>query len=112
MTAQPFTLPIYIKITFLLLGLYLLVDVLYLAQEIIIPIAYSFLFSILLTPFVTFLEKKGQWIDSVHFPQSFRFSPFQGKGFYVLKGKVVEEFGVFMIEVSNCRKAGLKGRDN
>lgn len=60
--------------------------------------------------FGTFLDKKGDWIDSVHFPQSFRFSPFQGKGFYVLKGKVMEEFGVITIDVSFCRKAGLKGR--
>ena len=62
--------------------------------------------------FGTFLDKTGQWIDSVHFPQSFRFSPFQGKGFYILKGKVMEEFGAITLEVYQCRKAGLKGRSN
>ncbi|MEO6931539.1 MAG: hypothetical protein ABI151_07935, partial [Chitinophagaceae bacterium] len=60
--------------------------------------------------FGTFIDKKGAWIDSVHFPQSFRFSPFQGRGFYVLKGKVMEEFGVITIDVSFCRKVGWKGR--
>ena len=60
--------------------------------------------------FGTFLDKSGQWIDSVHFPQSFQFSPFQGKGFYAMKGRVMEEFGVITLEVYQCRKVGLKGR--
>lgn len=58
--------------------------------------------------FGTFLDKKGEWIDTVHFPQSFRFTPFQGKGFYEIKGKVTEEFGVYVIEVSSCCKIGIK----
>lgn len=60
--------------------------------------------------FGTFLDKHGDWIDTVHFPQSFQHTPFQGKGFYELKGKVVEEFGVYAIDVSHCRKLGLKSR--
>ena len=58
--------------------------------------------------FGTFLDKDGGWIDTVHFPQSFRHSPFEGKGFYELKGKVVEEFGAYAIEVNYCRKVGIK----
>lgn len=58
--------------------------------------------------FGTFLDKQGDWIDTVHFPHSFQYTPFQGKGFYELKGKVVEEFGVYAIEVSHCRKVGFK----
>ena len=58
--------------------------------------------------FGTFLDKQGDWIDTVHFPDSFQYTPFQGKGFYALRGKVVEEFGVYAVEVSHCRKLGLK----
>lgn len=60
--------------------------------------------------FGTFLDKKGEWLDTVHFPQSFtpHLSPFQGKGFYELQGKVTEEFGVYSIEVTRCSKIGLK----
>ena len=50
--------PFYAKITFLILGIYLLVYSLYIGQQIIIPIVYSFLISILLTPIVTFLERR------------------------------------------------------
>ena len=62
--------------------------------------------------FGTFLDKQGDWIDTVHFPQSFQYSPFQGKGFYILKGKVTEEFGVYAIDVSHCRKVGHKSKGN
>lgn len=60
--------------------------------------------------FGTFLDKHGDWIDTVHFPSSFQYTPFQGKGFYELSGKVVEEFGVYAIDVSRCRKLGWKSR--
>ena len=33
-----------------------------------------------------------------------------GKGFYSMTGKVVEEFGVFTVEVSYCKKVGIKDR--
>jgi DNA polymerase-3 subunit alpha len=33
--------------------------------------------------------------------------PFRGRGFYFIKGKVVEDFGVFMIEVTIMEKIGL-----
>ena len=61
--------------------------------------------------FGTFLDKTGDWLDTVHFPQSFKYSPFEGKGFYALTGKVVEEFGVYSVEVSHCRKIGIKQKN-
>ncbi|MEJ7769290.1 MAG: DNA polymerase III subunit alpha [Chitinophagaceae bacterium] len=61
--------------------------------------------------FGTFLDKQGDWIDTVHFPDSAKQYPFQGKGFYILKGKVVEEFDVYSLEVNYCWKTGIKGRD-
>jgi len=35
----------------------------------------------------------------VHFPDSARKFPFRGRGFYDIKGKVIEEFGVYTIDV-------------
>lgn len=60
--------------------------------------------------FGTFLDKKGDWIDTVHFPQSFAYTPFQGKGFYEINGIVTEEFGVYTIEVNSCRKIGIRAK--
>ncbi|MEO5999457.1 MAG: DNA polymerase III subunit alpha [Chitinophagaceae bacterium] len=60
--------------------------------------------------FGTFLDKHGDWLDTVHFPDITRRYPVQGKGFYEMKGKVVEEFGVYSVEVGYCRKMGIKER--
>ena len=49
--------------------------------------------------FGTFLDANGDHIDTVHFPQSLMQYPFQGRGFYLLLGKVVEEFGFPSLEV-------------
>lgn len=51
--------------------------------------------------FGTFYDKQGVVFDTVHFPDSARRFPFRGRGFYRVKGVVVEDFGVSMIEV-NC----------
>jgi predicted PurR-regulated permease PerM len=50
-------IPIYIKIAFLFTGIYLFIYTLYIGQQIIIPIACSFILSILLSPLVSFLVK-------------------------------------------------------
>jgi DNA polymerase-3 subunit alpha len=50
--------------------------------------------------FGTFYDAKGDVFDSVHFPDIARKYPFRGRGFYSIKGKVVEDFGVAMIQVS------------
>jgi hypothetical protein len=49
--------------------------------------------------FGTFIDAAGDWIDTVHFPDSHQRHPIMGKGFYHLKGKVIEEFGVLGMEV-------------
>ncbi|MGZ5287484.1 MAG: DNA polymerase III subunit alpha, partial [Flavisolibacter sp.] len=49
--------------------------------------------------FGTFLDHKGDWMDTVHFPDVTNRTPLSGKGFYQMKGKVVEDFGVFSVEV-------------
>ena len=57
--------------------------------------------------FGTFLDAEGDWVDTVHFPESSHNYPFQGKGFYRITGKVVEEFGVFSVEVFRQVKIGF-----
>ncbi|HMH34863.1 MAG TPA: AI-2E family transporter [Puia sp.] len=51
-------IPFYIKLTFIFVGVYLFLYTLYIGREILIPIVYSFIFSILLSPFVNFMERK------------------------------------------------------
>lgn len=53
-----------------------------------------------LMQFGTFVDEAGDWIDTVHFPPVVERFPFRGKGCYLLKGKVMEEFGYASIELS------------
>ena len=58
--------------------------------------------------FGTFIDARLNWIDTVHFPDSLRQYPLQGKGFYRITGKVVEDFGAYSVEVAQMRKIGYK----
>jgi DNA polymerase-3 subunit alpha len=58
--------------------------------------------------FGTFIDIALNWIDTVHFPDSLQRYPLQGNGFYRLTGKVVEDFGVYNLEVHQMNKIGLK----
>jgi DNA polymerase-3 subunit alpha len=49
--------------------------------------------------FGTFYDVHGKVFDTVHFPNSARRFPFRGRGFYDIKGKVIEDFGVYTIDV-------------
>jgi DNA polymerase-3 subunit alpha len=60
--------------------------------------------------FHTFIDANGDWLDTVFFPQTATRYPVTGKGFYSMKGKVVEEFGVFSVEVNWCKKIGIRDR--
>ena len=60
--------------------------------------------------FGTFLDVNGDWLDTVHFPDVNRYYPLAGKGFYQMSGKVVEDFGVYTLEVKFCKKIGIKDR--
>jgi len=57
-----------------------------------------------LMQFGTFVDEEGSWIDTVHFPPTVSQYPFRGKGCYLMKGKVVEEFGYATIEVSSMER--------
>ena len=50
--------------------------------------------------FGTFLDRQGQFFDTVHFPPVARRYPFRGRGVYAVWGKVVTEFDCTTIEVT------------
>ncbi|HEY8661322.1 MAG TPA: DNA polymerase III subunit alpha, partial [Hanamia sp.] len=60
--------------------------------------------------FCTFLDVNLDWIDTVHFPDSLRYYGIKGRGFYKIMGKVVNDFGVYSIEVNKMEKVGHKER--
>lgn len=57
--------------------------------------------------FGTLYDHKGFVFDTVHFPQVASRFPFRGRGFYRIIGKVVEDFGVAMIEVTTMEKVPM-----
>lgn len=54
--------------------------------------------------FAAFLDDKGEFFDTVHFPDSLKNYPFRGEGVYLLLGKIVEEFGSPSMEVEKMAK--------
>jgi DNA polymerase-3 subunit alpha len=58
--------------------------------------------------FAAWLDDKGEFFDTVHFPPTLRFSPFKGDGVYLISGKVVEEFGFPSVEVERMEKMALQ----
>ena len=58
--------------------------------------------------FGTFLDVEGNWLDTVHFPPVYRQYPFLGTGFYEILGTVIEDFGVYSVEVYSMHKLGYK----
>jgi DNA polymerase-3 subunit alpha len=53
--------------------------------------------------FGTFLDRNGDFLDTVHFPPVSTRYPFRGKGIYEIKGIVMEEFGAVTIETKEMR---------
>jgi DNA polymerase III alpha subunit len=60
-----------------------------------------------LMQFGTFCDHQGEVFDTVHFPDVARRFPFRGRGFYSIRGEVVEDFGIPMIEVHTMEKIPL-----
>jgi DNA polymerase III alpha subunit len=58
--------------------------------------------------FGCFIDPSGEFFDSTHFPQSLLKYPFKGSGTYLLRGKVVEEFGFPSLEVEKMAKLPVK----
>jgi len=58
--------------------------------------------------FGTFIDYTGEFFDTVHFPASLKLYPFRGPGIYLIKGKVVEEFGFPSLKVEKMAKLPYK----
>ncbi|HAD97343.1 MAG TPA: DNA polymerase III subunit alpha [Cryomorphaceae bacterium] len=54
--------------------------------------------------FGTFLDECGNFIDTIHFPQVAARYRFQGKGIYLLQGKVIEDYDFISLEVVHMEK--------
>lgn len=54
--------------------------------------------------FGTFVDTEGNWIDTVHFPDSARHFAFTGNGCYHIKGKVTVEYDFLSIEASYLKR--------
>lgn len=57
--------------------------------------------------FGTFVDRKGDHIDTVHFPSSAKTYPFKGRGIYQITGKVTAEFDCVNIEVTTMEKLSI-----
>jgi DNA polymerase-3 subunit alpha len=57
--------------------------------------------------FGTWLDFEGGFFDTVHFPPCLEKYPLQGKGCYLIEGKVTEDFGFPSIEVEKMAKLPL-----
>ncbi|TXC82084.1 DNA polymerase III subunit alpha [Luteibaculum oceani] len=62
--------------------------------------------------FGTWLDRQGQWIDTVHFPPAASAYPFRGKGHYRISGKVVEEYDFITIEVAKQELLEVQNLDD
>lgn len=60
--------------------------------------------------FGTFIDAQGNWLDTVHFPESAFKYPLSGNGFYCCRGIVLEEFGTYSLNVSYMEKVGIRSR--
>lgn len=58
--------------------------------------------------FGTFIDVNGKFFDTVHFPPAVAAYPFRGDGVYLVKGKIVEEFGFPSLEVEKMAKMPLR----
>jgi DNA polymerase-3 subunit alpha len=57
--------------------------------------------------FGTFLDERGHFIDTVHFPQVAKAFPATGWGVFHIHGKVTEEFGAYIVEVKWIKRLDL-----
>lgn len=58
--------------------------------------------------FGTWYDVEGEWVDTVHFPDSAANFPFQGPGCYVVKGKVLNDYGFITIDVQHQERVAMR----
>ena len=54
--------------------------------------------------FGVFVDFEGRWIDTVQFPEVAARYPLRGPGCYLIRGKVIDEFGFISIETSEIHR--------
>lgn len=59
--------------------------------------------------FGTWLDVDGYFFDTTHFPRVIKEFPFRGKGIYIIRGRVDEEFGFCSITVIAIEKLPTQG---
>lgn len=57
--------------------------------------------------FGTFLDREGEWLDTVHFPDIAQKYPFRGRGIYKVRGKVVVDYDCVTVEADYMEKLGV-----
>ena len=57
--------------------------------------------------FGTFIDREGNWLDTVHFPEIAAKFPFRGRGIYSVTGKLLEEFDCLNVEASSMKKLAI-----
>ena len=57
--SMEYKIPVYAKITIILIGLVIVLTTLYIARDIIVPLVFAVILSIVLHPVVNFLSSKG-----------------------------------------------------
>lgn len=62
--------------------------------------------------FGTWLDMEGDWLDTVHFPDANNRNPFTGPGCYLIRGKVVEEYGFYSIETQWMKRLKYRNLDD
>jgi error-prone DNA polymerase len=61
-----------------------------------------------LMSFGTWVDKNGDFFDTVHFPDAFKKYPFRGSGCYHIEGRVTEDFGFYSLELVSMQKLAFK----
>jgi len=62
--------------------------------------------------FGTFIDRQGNFFDTTHFPKVAAGYPLRGRGCYLIKGKVAEEFGFYSLDVISLRLLGNHTRES
>ncbi len=62
--------------------------------------------------FGTWLDVEGEWLDTVHFPDANNQNPFTGPGCYLIRGKVVEEYGFYSLETQWMKRLKYRNLDD
>jgi DNA-directed DNA polymerase III PolC len=62
--------------------------------------------------FGTFIDMIGNYFDTTHFPKIYESFPFRGRGCYLIKGIVAEEFDFYSLEVIEMKRLDFISRND